>query len=125
MADPWFKAGLSDSRACAPNLCPVLFPWVLELVELRASRSREGRGRIKLTAVILRKHLHFKIKRYSGYTGKHQDTKWFQLLGEEDLLGKTHFPAGIRDAGPRKAPALFREREPPHRPWNKGFTGGL
>lgn len=119
------KAGLSDSRAWAPNLFPVLLPWVLELVELRASRRREGGGRIKLTAVILRKRLHFKIKRCSGYTGKHQDTKWFQLLGEEDLLGKTHFPAGIRGAGPRKAPALFREPEPPRGPWNKGFTGGL
>lgn len=42
----------------------------------------------------MRKHFHLKIKRRSGYTGKHQDTRWFELLGGTGLHGKTSFPPG-------------------------------
>lgn len=44
VADPWFKAGPSDFRACAPKLYPVLPSWVLELVELR---NPEGERRVE------------------------------------------------------------------------------
>lgn len=42
----------------------------------------------------MRKRFHLKIKRRSGYTGKHQDTRWFELLGGTGLRGKTSFPPG-------------------------------